>query len=95
MTEKIIELLKSYSVDYEIKEIKEEGRNEITFCIGDNKGTIFTHDGATPFEEWFMGGFERGVMIVCKEYPLMDRALLHLSQLIKQAIKESHYKGFN
>lgn len=96
---RIEEMLKSYDVDYEKEYFEEDNSYEFWFEIG-KKGMILAQDKEPNNNEpnnydFFMGGFENemGVKSDLSQYRSIEDALLHMSIIIKNKIKETHYKG--
>ena len=83
------EMLDSYSIDYEIETMEDGKIVMYNFKIGDNKWTISTSNEA----HFIIGGAERGVMVVCQELGLYDKAYLHITNMIRRAIKDARLRG--
>lgn len=83
------DMLDSYGIDYET-ELMEDGTVVLyNFEIGDKKWTI----SACNVEHFIMGAVERGVMVVCRELGLYDKAYLHIVNMIKRDIKDAKLRG--
>lgn len=83
------DMLESYGLEYETKEIEDGKVIEYSFEIGDKGWTIMASNEA----HFIMGGCDRGVMVVCRELGLYDKAYLHITNMIRRAIKDAKLRG--
>ena len=83
------EMLESYDLDYEIETMEDGKIVMYNFEIGDTKWTISTSNET----HFIMGGAERGVMVACQELGLYDKAYLHITNMIRRAIKDARLRG--
>ncbi len=83
------DMLDSYGIDYET-EIVEDGKVVMyNFEIGDNKWVISASNEA----QFLMGGAENSEFVVCDEMRLYDKAYLHITNMMRRAIKDARLKG--
>ena len=93
IVKEIRDMLTGYQLDFKEEIQSNIGHKtiEFTFDLG-NGWTIIANDES----HFFMGGEHNGTMIACQELGvMMNKALIHLSNQIKRAIKKEKYKGLH
>lgn len=85
------DMLESYGLEYETETMEDGKIVMYNFKIGDKKWTISTSNVA----HFIMGGEERGQMVVCQEIILYDKAYLHITNMIRRAIKDANLRGMH